>query len=303
MDGFDELLKKKYHGELQENVALAPFLSFRIGGVCRYLAFPEDEEELMLLISLARYKQVPFYVIGKGSNVLFGSQEFHGLVIYLGTRFKGLSFLSEGEDTIFRSSAGNTLWELGEEAAKLGLGGLEFLSYIPGTLGGALVTNAEAHGASIGDLVEEVVVFDGEGVRSFSNSECEFAYRTSVFEKRRNYVILRVLLRLKKRSVGIIEANRDTAKAFRMDHQPKKPSAGSIFKNPKLAPAGLLIDRAGLKGLSHGDACISMEHGNFILNNGKAGSDDVLWLIHTIKRKIFHDFAVILEPEIKILNC
>ena len=178
MDGFDELLKKKYAGELQENVLIAPYLTFRIGGVCRYLAFPEDEEELMLLISLAKYKQVPFYVIGKGSNILFGSREFNGLVIYLGTRFKRLSFLSEGEDTIFKSSAGKTLWELGEEASRRSLGGLEFLSYIPGTLGGALVTNAEAHGASIGDLVEEVVIFDGEGVRSLSNPECEFSYRT-----------------------------------------------------------------------------------------------------------------------------
>lgn len=302
MNDFEEKLKKRYQGEIAFNEELAPYVTFRIGGRCKYLAFPSTEKELLVLISLAKNESLPYYIIGNGSNLLFGSKDFEGMVIYLSKNFNEVIQTQIDGDTLLKAAGGVTLWELGEIAAANSLGGLEYISYIPGTLGGALITNAEAHQVAIESLIEEVVYFNGESIRTFSREECLFSYRSSIFDKHPNWIILGALLRLKKMRKTTIEARRIEAKEFRMNKQPRKPSAGSIFKNPKVAPAGLLIDRAGLKGLKRGDAEVSTEHGNFIVNLGNASSGDVLWLIEEVRRRIFLEFSIILELEIKILN-
>lgn len=298
-----ERVKKIYKGELTVDSNIDGLVSFKIGGRCRWITFPESEEEIISLVRFCRENEIPYYVIGKGTNLLMGSDPFEGMILYLGRNLDHVEQRETPEGVLITAAAGIPLSKLGHICREQGLGGFEYLSFIPGTLGGGLITNAEAHQASIGERVIRVKVLDGEVVRWIDGKDCGFTYRSSVFEKHPEWIILSVELLLKPMDRALLDERWLEAKSFRNQKQPKKPSAGSVFKNPKGKPAGWLLDQAGLKGLRSGDAVVSEIHANFILNEGHATSGDVLTLMETMRRKVEEMTGIELEPELKIFNC
>lgn len=291
-----------YKGELAFNYDIKKLMSWKIGGIVECIAFPKNEEEIILLMNYSKSYDIPYYIIGRGSNILFGSQIFQGLVIYLGKNYVSYTLEEEKNGYKLVCSSGLTLARLGKIAKEKSLTGCEYLSYIPGSLGGAIITNAEAHKQAVGDIVTKVKVLEGNSIVEYTKEMCEFKYRTSIFENKDNIVIISVELLLKKGSIDEILEKMKAAKDYRLKKQPNKPSAGSVFKNPVIAPAGKIIEEMGLKGLQAGDAKVSELHGNFIINEKMATSDDVIYLIKTIKKKIKDKYDIDLELEIKLFN-
>lgn len=273
---------------METNITLKDKNTFRVGGLARYYSFINSRKELEETLLFAKKENLPVFVIGEGSNLLISDNVFEGVVIKLNLKEV------KKEGNFFRVQAGVLLRELVLKAKEFNLGGLEWAVGIPGTLGGAIFGNAGAHKHSISELIKEVEVFDGEKTRILKKEACEFDYRESVFKKNPNFIILSAILELKE---GVSEelmkeylAKRKLVKGF---------SIGSIFKNPEGHFAGKLIEDCGLKGKRIGDAMISEEHANWIINLGNAKSEDIEKLISLIKKKVKEKFNVELVEEIR----
>ena len=273
---------------MERNITLKDKNTFRVGGLARYYSFVSSRKELEETLLFAKKENLPVFVIGEGSNLLISDNVFEGVVIKLNLKEV------KKEGNFFRVQAGVLLRELVLKAKEFNLGGLEWAVGIPGTLGGAIFGNAGAHKHSISELIKEVEVFDGEKTRILKKEACEFDYRESVFKKNPNFIILSAVLEFKE---GVSEesmkeylAKRKLVKGF---------SIGSIFKNPEGHFAGKLIEDCGLKGKRIGDAMISEEHANWIINLGNAKSEDIEKLISLIKKKVKEKFNVELVEEIR----
>lgn len=291
-----------YKGEIAFNYDIKKLMSWKIGGLVECITFPRNEDEILILMEYAKDNCIPYYVIGRGSNILFGDMFFHGLVIYLGKNYINYTIEESNDGYRLVCSSGLSLGKLGKIAKENSLTGCEYLGCIPGTIGGAILTNAEAHKQSIGDIVTKVKVIENGEILEYFKEMCGFKYRSSIFENKSNIIILSVELQLTKGLMNEILSRIGEAKAFRLSKQPKDPNAGSIFKNPTIGPAGKLIQDAGLKGLESGDAKVSELHGNFIVNRKNATSDDIISLIETVKETIKNKYGVELELEIKLFN-
>lgn len=291
-----------YKGEIAFNYDIKKLMSWKIGGIVECIAFPRDEDEIIKLMEYAKDNSIPNYIIGRGSNILFGDKIYHGLVIYLGKNYVTYTMEESADSYRLVCSSGLTLAKLGKIAKENSLTGCEYLTYIPGSIGGAILTNAEAHKQSIGDITTKVKVIENGKIIEYSKEMCEFKYRSSVFENKCKTIILSVELHLSKGSKKEILSKMEEAKAYRLTKQPKEPSAGSVFKNPNIGPAGKLIQDAGLKGLESGKAQISELHGNFIINKNEATSNDIIYLIKEIKKTIKDKYGIDLELEIKLFN-
>ncbi len=291
-----------YKGEVAFDFDIKKLMSWKIGGIVKCIAFPKNESEIIDLRDYAERFSIPYYIIGKGSNILFGSQTFHGLVIYLGKNY--ISYTIEETEGGYKliCSSGLSLAKLGQIAKEESLTGCEYLSYIPGSIGGAILTNAEAHKQTIGDITKKVKVLEDKKIVEYTKEMCKFQYRSSIFENKSNIVILSIEIFLIKDSEKNILSKMKEAKDYRISRQPNKPSAGSVFKNPSIGPAGKIIEEAGLKGFEVGDAKISEVHGNFIINENKASSDDVIYLIKKIRQKIKDKYDIDIELEINLFN-
>ena len=273
---------------METNITLKDKNTFRVGGLARYYSFVNSRKELEETLLFAKKENLPVFVIGEGSNLLISDNVFEGVVIKLNLKEV------KKEGNFFRVQAGVLLRELVLKAKEFNLGGLEWAVGIPGTLGGAIFGNAGAHKHSISELIKEVEVFDGEKTKTLKKEACGFDYRESIFKKNPNFIILSAILELKE---GVSEelmkeylAKRKLVKGF---------SIGSIFKNPEGHFAGKLIEDCGLKGKRIGDAMISEEHANWIINLGKAKSEDIEKLISLIKKKVKEKFNVELVEEIR----
>ena len=306
--------------KIKENIPLKWYTTFKIGGLAKYFFVAKNKEDLKKAILWAKKREIPFFIFGGGSNVLFSDEGFDGLVIKLSnTQY-------EIRNTKVTAEAGVPLQKLVLETAKKGLSGLENLAGIPGTLGGAIWGNAGAFGREIGDLVEEVKILKIENcklqIAKLKKKDCKFGYRDSIFKKRKNWIILEATLKLKKGKRKEIEEKIKEVLKLRKEKQPLEfPSAGSVFKNvpiekvPKkiqekfkekikngFLPAGALIEAANLKGYQIGGAKISEKHANFIVNVGKAKANDVMQLIEKIKKEVKKKFRVQLEEEIGLVG-
>jgi len=269
---------------MEQNISLKDKNSFHIGGIARYYALVSSKEELLETISFAKESNLPIFIIGEGTNVLVSDNGFKGVVIKLD--------LNQINDSSV--GAGVPLRNLVLEAKTLNLGGLEWAIGIPGTVGGAVFGNAGAFKHSISEVIEEVEVFKGEEIKILKNSECNFGYRESIFKNNPNYIILGIKIRL---NGGFdLEIMQD---CFNKRNNPKGYSIGSIFKNPEGYSAGKLIESCGLKGKQIGGAIISKEHANWIINIGKASSDDVEKLISLMKTEVKKKFNIDLIEEIR----
>lgn len=273
------------------NEPMSKHTTFKTGGPADIFVVPDSKNEILELLKL----NVEKTIIGNGSNLLVKDGGIRGLVIKVATKNY------EVKDNVIVADAGCSLALLSNIAYQNSLTGLEFACGIPGTLGGALVMNAGAYGGEIGNIVIETEVTDYNG-NLFTIKDHEFGYRSSIFQKK-EYVILSSKLQLAVGDKENIKSQMDSNMQSRKEKQPiDKPSAGSTFKRPKDNFAAKLIQDAGLKGYSIGDAMVSDLHSGFVINKGKATSKDILELIKHIQNKVNTEYGVMLEPEIRIIG-
>jgi len=274
--------------------------TFKIGGPAELLAVPPDTESLGRLLSLCQEEGVVPFVIGNGSNLLVSDAGIAGVVI----RTTALSEIRAVSGEVIEASCGALLSKTAAFALKQGLTGLEFAAGIPGSVGGAVFMNAGAYGGQMADVVTDSVCLDRGGQESLiSGSEHRFGYRKSLFSEEPDKIVLSTRIRLKKGDAESIRARMETLRDKRYASQPlDMPSAGSVFKRPEGFYAGTMIDQAGLKGASVGGAQVSVKHAGFIVNMGGATCADVLNLITLIQEKVFREFGVTLEPEIRVVG-
>ena len=274
--------------------------SFRIGGGAKRMAFPENGEQMVLLISFGAECGAEPLVIGNGTNLLIPDEGLNRLVI----NTSGMNQLELGEDGRITAAAGVPLARLADFACKHGLTGLEFAHGIPGTLGGAVCMNAGAYDGEMKQVIESVtLLFPDEGIRMLSNEEMDFSYRHSLLNSCPNAVVLRATVKLTAGDPVVIREKMQTLMQRRKASQPLElPSAGSTFKRPVGYFAGTLIDQCGLKGLTVGGAQVSEKHAGFVVNKGGATFADVTELIRQVQEHVLAKKGVQLEPEVKIIR-
>ena len=273
--------------------------SFKIGGPCDFLVIPRNYEEIRQLVLLCNKENIPFFVIGNGSNLLVRDGGIRGIVIQIGENLSDF----EIEDNIIRAKSGILLSKLAKNIIKESLSGFEFASGIPGSLGGAVAMNAGAYGGEMKQVVKSVKLLDMKGnIKDFSNEEMEFGYRRSMLSDNR-YIVLEIELELQKGNYEDIKVVVDDLNFRRTSKQPLNlPSAGSTFKRPEGHYAGQLIEEAGLKGLTFRDAQVSPKHCGFVVNLGDAKANDIIELLDIIKKTVYDKYKVKLEEEIKIIG-
>lgn len=274
--------------------------TFRIGGPADVMVEPPDTQRLAAVLKLIKRFDIPYFVMGNGSNLLVGDKGIRGVVIKIGT---GMSEC-DTDGTRITAQSGIKLSRLAGTALKNGLCGLEFASGIPGTLGGAVFMNAGAYGGEIKDVISCVRYVSSKDceVHTLTVQECAFGYRKSAFSAG-DKIITDAVLELKNGDMDGIKAKMAELAAKRAEKQPiEKPSAGSTFKRPEGYFAGTLIQDAGLKGLSVGGAEVSQKHAGFVINKGGATAADVRELIETVQERVMAKFGVHLEPEVKFVG-
>ncbi len=288
-------LQNLIKGRVEMDQSIAPYTTYHIGGKAAVFVEPQSVEDLETLLRCLTLAQVPYLLLGGGSNVLFADEGYRGAVIRLGRNFQGVRI--EGDRV--RAKAGTRLVSVLEKTREAGLGGVEFFAGIPGTLGGAVVGNAGAKKAWIGPLVQELTVVTPRGeVRRLEKGDYAYGYRTSSLKGSGN-VLVEAVLKLKKEPPEEIEKKVKEYFRNRRGKQPRtEKNAGSVFKNPDKNSAGKLIETAGLKSFQVGGARVSEIHANFINNEGNATAHDVVAVMREIQRRVFEKFLVRLEPEI-----
>lgn len=297
-DDTRKILEELVEGELYFDEPMKNHTSLQIGGPAEALLIPKDELDLKKLLSFCR-KEFPVIVIGNGTKLLVSDEGIDGIVIKMSECFDSMSV----SRTKVEVGAGLALRDLSKSMVDHKLSGLEFAVGIPGTVGGAVVMNAGAHGSMISDVVTNVALMDFDGnISKCQKNDIFFGYRQSEFQSNPS-IILSVEMNLRKNDLERIRGRMNKHSQWRKTRQPQNVlSAGSIFKNPAGSSAGELIDKAGLKGTRIGNAKISEEHANFILNLGNATAQDVINLMKKAQKEVLRKFNTMLEPEIRILG-
>lgn len=288
----------------KENVKLNESLklhtTFKVGGTCKYFITPKDLEELIDLLKYLKEKNIKYMILGNGSNTIFSSKEYDGVIINLGN----LNSMTIEENKIY-VEAGYQLIKLSMDALNYSLSGLEFAAGIPGNIGGAIFMNAGAYKSDMSNLVETVTFLDENlDLRTLSNEELNFSYRKSLFQQHPEYIIISTVLKLNSGNKDEIKDLMDRRKERRISSQPLEyPSAGSVFRNPSEDIfAGKLIEDLGLKGYKMGGAKISEKHANFIINEDGATGEDIKALIDMIKAKVKEKYNIDLHVEQRFIN-
>ena len=267
-------------GQVYQNEPMSRHTTFRIGGPADVFVVPESTQALAKTVSFCRTNQVPFYILGNGSNLLVGDKGYRGVMIQI---YRNLNDIQVRGEKIC-AQAGAMLSVIAKQALANALTGFEFASGIPGTLGGAVMMNAGAYGGEIKDVFQEALVL------------------TPVVEKR-NYIVLEATLKLHLGDEAAIRQRMEELKLQRTTKQPLDlPSAGSTFKRPEGYFAGKLIMDAGLRGFSVGGAQVSEKHCGFVVNKGGATAADVRELMRQVTERVETQFGVTLEPEVKMLG-
>lgn len=281
------------------NEPMAGHTTFRIGGPADYFIEAADAEEIRGVIAVCREEGLPWFVLGRGSNLLVGDRGFRGVVLSVYRAFQGM----EIDHETVTVKAGTLLTTLTGKLLEEALTGMEFASGIPGTVGGAVMMNAGAYGGEMKDIVREVTVLTPEGeIRCLNAAEMKFGYRTSVV-KEKEYIVLSAVLELKKGDREEIREKMQELKAKRIEKQPLEyPSAGSTFKRPEGYFAGKLIMDAGLAGARVGAAQVSEKHCGFIVNTKDASAADVRELMRQVQKTVEEKYGVCLEPEVRFLG-
>ena len=289
-------LKKLKCGKIESNVNLLKYNTYRVNAVAKYMAFPENEKDLIKLIGFLKENDIKYKILGGGANLIF-ENDYDGVLIKL-DNFDKLVI----EDTKIKVGAGYNLIKLALKVSKLGLTGMEFATGIPGTVGGAIFNNAGAYKSDMGYIVESIKVLTPNlEIKKMYNRELNFHYRTSFLKENEGYICLSANIVLKKGEKQEILNVIEDRKQRRLMAQPLEyPSAGSVFRNPEGNFAGKLIEDVGYKGKNIGGAKVSEKHANFIINEKNATGKEIVKLIEEIKTKVKQEYNIdlILEQEI-----
>ena len=285
-------------GRVLVEAPMRQFTSIKVGGPADSLFFPKDVDELRKLVRYARRKSIPFFIIGKGTNLVVRDKGVRGWVISLTQGMKKIQLNGE----VVEAEAGLPLQRLVQFTIQKGLTGLEPFFGIPGTVGGGLAMNAGAWGAELKDVLHSITLMkeDGEVVER-SRLRLKFSYRR--LDVPSSWIILKGRFQMKKgKKEEILERVKSYSEMRKRTQPLDYPSAGSIFKNPKEGPAGKWIEEAGLKGFRMGQAMISDRHANFIINLGKATAEEVIDLMELVERKIYEKTGISLEREVEVVG-
>ena len=289
-------IKENFRGEILINELLSKYTSYRIGGPASLLLIPEDKTDAVNLSVYLQQNKIEFVIIGNGTNVLVSDNGIEGIVINLE---KGLNNINK-ENNIVVAESGVMLARFVDFCIQNKFRGVEKLSGIPGTLGGAILMNASAFDCSISEFITEIEVVRNGEVIQVKKNESLFEYRNSGFK---NDVILSAKFDLPTGDSDEMMKIRHEYLQKRNQKQPLNyPNCGSVFKNPAGKHAAMLIESAGLKGLQVGDAQVSEKHGNFIVNLGRAKASDVVQLMNRVRKVVFEKFGIVLEPEVKFIG-
>lgn len=285
--------------QIKENEPMKHHTTFRIGGVADVMALPYKEQEIVEIIELAKKHNIPYTIVGNGSNILVTDKGIRGIVIKVADNFSQISI--DG-NTVY-AQAGARLTAISRRIYEEGLTGFEFASGIPGTVGGGVYMNAGAYDSEMKNVVKSVTVLDkNSNVIELENEAMEFGYRKSKAMKE-DYIILSVVMELKSGNKDEIKAKIDDFTNRRVTKQPVSEfSAGSTFKRPEGHFAGKLIEDTGLRGYTVGRAKISEKHCGFVINKGESTFKEMIEFIQGVKHKVYEKTGVKLEEEIKILG-
>jgi len=300
-----------YGIRVERHVSLAPHTTIKIGGPAEYFATVSTTDQLTALIRWAQSVRLPYFVLGGGSNILISDAGFRGLVIY--NRCRAIEQpvpAADGTCVSVLAESGAALAGLARRTARQGLSGLEWAVSVPGTVGGAVVGNAGAHGSEVKDNLIAAQAIDADGaLRTWTATDLRYGYRSSALKRLRPLqagfkpAVISAAFRLQPGDGDAIRARADDNLAHRRRTQPVEPSLGSTFMNPPGDHAGRLIEQAGLKGAQVGGVQVSRQHANFLINPGGAGSAtaaDFLALVHHIQDVVQKVCGVTLEPEIQL---
>ncbi len=284
----------------KEQELMSRHTTFKVGGPARYYLIPENTGEVRAAIDFADDRELPYMVVGRGSNLLFSDREYHGVIIEIGEHFSDMSIHLNNTVVV---KSGMTLTNMASRLARMGLAGFEFAGGIPGTVGGAIVMNAGAYGGEIKDTLVEVTVMNEKGeLVKLDADELELSYRHSILQEK-NWIVLSGTFTFGSGSQDEIRAQIQEYNKRRREKQPLEyASAGSTFKRPEGYFAGKLIEDAGLKGYHIGGARVSDKHAGFVINTGDATASEIHSLIEHVKRKVLEKSGVMLEPEVKMIG-
>lgn len=294
---FERILKEK-EIQFRANEPMSGHTTFRIGGAADVFITVSSLRQLKCVIDAAKSTDTPLFCIGRGSNLLVSDEGIDGAVLSLSE----INEISVSENEIV-CGAGAQLSALCIAAERAGLSGLEFAYGIPGSVGGAVYMNAGAYGGEISDVLADVTAMDRSGtVQTLEAAELALGYRTSAF-KQNGMIIVSARFKLKPASVSDIRGKMEELLARRKEKQPLEyPSAGSTFKRPQGYFAGALIEECSLKGYSIGGAQVSEKHAGFVINKGDATSSDIAALIDYVRKTVYENKGVMLEPEVRFLG-
>lgn len=298
MNIVDDLIKIAGAENVCENEPMSKHTTFRIGGNADIFVTPDTTERLMSVVEYVKRSNIPYYIIGNGSNLLVRDNGFRGVIIQLYKNFADI----EVNDNIIAAKAGALLSSVAKTAMNNSLSGMECLSGIPGTIGGAVCMNAGAYGGEMKDIVVETKIINKGRLEIIDNSSSEFGYRTSRI-MRENMIVVETTIKLEKGNKEAIENKMKELMSQRNSKQPVElPSAGSTFKRPEGYFAAKLIDDSGLRGFSVGQAQVSPKHCGFVVNNGGATAKEVIELMGKVSQVVYDKFGVKLEPEVRIIG-
>lgn len=297
----NEILENlKLYGDILLDEPMSKHTTYKVGGNAACFIYPSSLVSLMRIMELAKQQNIPVKIIGKGSNILASDDQYEGIICCLDRYFIETHFENNG--TCY-AMAGVSIIYLAFEAMKQGLGGLEFASGIPGTVAGACFMNAGAYKSEMSHIVEAVLVLKNGQCSWMRKEECEFSYRSSIFQKNPDWVILALKLKLYPKDSNEIKEIMDSRRERRMASQPlNMPSAGSVFQNPVDIPAWQLIEQAGLRGYRINGAMVSDKHANFIVNADQAKAEDILNLMQLIQKKVKEASGYELKTEVELFN-
>ena len=299
LNNLEKIISKE---KIKQNEPMKEHTSLKIGGPAEIFVRVSSVEELKEILKLCKTNKIPLTIVGNGSNILVLDKGIKGIVIK--TNLKEIKIKNkENENIEITVDDGVQLGFLAQKLLKEEITGFEELSGIPGTIGGAIVMNAGAHGKEMKDIVTEITAIDYSGnIHIFTNEQAKFEYRNSIFSTG-EYIILQVKLLLKKGNKEEIKLKMNEYAQYRKEKQPiEYPSAGSTFKRGKDFVTAKLIDDAGLKGYSIGGAKVSEKHAGFIINTGNATAKDIIELVKYVQDKVYEKFGKKIELEIKILG-
>jgi UDP-N-acetylmuramate dehydrogenase len=294
------LLSKHEVGAVYFDEPMSKHTTWKVGGPADVFVVPTKIEHIQRLMNICTDHALPWHVIGRGSNLLVRDGGIRGVVIKLADNFSQISLEN---DFCVRAESGRSYVSCANFSMRNGLSGLEFATGIPGTVGGAVMMNAGAHGSETKDVLLHAEIVEADGTISrLSNADLHFEYRYSILKDHPRIVVSATFQLKQGDTEKMLETVRGWTKRRQTTQPLQLPSCGSVFRNPEHTHAGFLIEQSGLKGKKIGGAQISELHGNFIVNLGNARASDILQLIELAQTTILEKYGISLIPEVRIVG-